>query len=1320
MVFLCLIFWTCLRNIVICNDDIEECIPENFPELSPKSIFYPYINEKFVLALLSNCVEPTSATIVFNQAARISQTITDPIFSINLKQINFYSQKEVIDVNISFQSLQSFSTMNITRINLTILSIMNLPVNSMVYFKNDGNLINGNFLSFEANLQMIPFKDIDKYLTINFLISSTFNFRIESYELDDEKTRSIVIGKDATTYFGKTIYESYFKNSRFHIFFNQYSHNLKINIEHDDNVETLAIPAETFFEFHYEMEERELQPTNISVTIDSHSSFSQIASTIPIIYFITNSFFINIFPNLVTNSISIAFVDSIKSLFYMDPIVSPLAIYDDDRYFDIKTCFNYKSFCYRVNNRTEDISPLLGRYKIMNYLSIIYSEPLKIDFTPLTYHNHYTFFFEGTEKEKSQFEIANFNSKMTADFSLTNCTLTLNDQIISVDMDPILVNSVITNPEKMNILTKSCLISDLSPCENKRYKDVSVYVDVTSDLTVTLSNQSAIFNDTPILMRSDKLYADRIHIILNVPDNNVFKLTFQIDQATQHAYPLTFSIFSINKIDVYFDMDSFTSSKLVKPVELNFTYYFQSTMSFKIHEVPKNVVIKSYSPVDDRVYFDMAPLNISNVKICYPYLLCSDEKSEFNNLFINLNSINPELEIIRNRLDLSANSEIFQTFTIFYPPNTLPSLYNSLYNDLELDKFYKNIELVADSSIITPPIVSIMTDLEFNAESLIIDNIEVYLNKNWKIPVLKMKNNGVLRASQNVTTKYTEVDSLRIGQIRNILFDSLLIKAALYEEKPLTIIFDTDKITIDKEEIPIFTNFSLKFLFTQEKIITRNLKINLHTVEGAKIKDTIFEFENVRTKIEVLISSEYSKISNSPFYTFISSNRLEVEIKNAVSPLRYEYKSTSGEIFEEFPIKNNKILYLCYSNQNLFYDSCFNLSQTIHFFFKRFSSNEELINIIKSSLITTFDELNIHAFSPINISINFKEIGKSSDVLHITGTDEESLISLVFDETCKMEYFSASEIKIKVIDSKLIANTIDLNHGHMDGEVSADILNGTIFDTQKIRGSVSELYLNYTFNEAKLFVSSEIINNSNLQHKNLNENKNVSDNKNTNDHKNRKEKSESFQLNKKRCLSENHNNQNSVIALIGFSKRNIEIDSIDVIVNEIDALNIYYVLRLRKLDELTFSIKEIPDSKTFNFIITLPKYDFTNSFTGKSELSLKFDETWKQFDVDGFIEDNEKIKINIICQFLNKITYYAENVPNIVIVNATNGNEIGKHVTYTKVIDFHQNNNVFFMSFLILIVVIITCGVLLVVLVIKRMKNVKNIQNNFDVDEPPI
>ncbi|OHT08488.1 hypothetical protein TRFO_23004 [Tritrichomonas foetus] len=242
------LFWIIsLKKFLLCFDDTDACSEDNLADFSDKYVIYPFINEKFVFSFLQNVKDNASITLVFGKSTDFLQTIDHPI-STSVNELHFYTNYENIQVSIYLQPIQQFTKLNITKLILDINQIFYLPTGSMVYFFNEGSLLNGQNVIFEPTMeQSIIFHDFEKYTEIGMMEYVRLNIRIDAKEILTIKNNSIVISKEFTSYFGKKIN---FKSLNFHIYLNKQNPHLTINIEHEDNIQSFDISYATFY-FYY-------------------------------------------------------------------------------------------------------------------------------------------------------------------------------------------------------------------------------------------------------------------------------------------------------------------------------------------------------------------------------------------------------------------------------------------------------------------------------------------------------------------------------------------------------------------------------------------------------------------------------------------------------------------------------------------------------------------------------------------------------------------------------------------------------------------------------------------------------------------------------------------------------------------------------------------------------------------------------------------------------------------------------------------------------------------------------------------------------------
>ncbi|OHT08486.1 hypothetical protein TRFO_23002 [Tritrichomonas foetus] len=980
---------------------------------------------------------------------------------------------------------------------------------------------------------------------------------------------------------------------------------------------------------------------------------------------------INIITNKKTESIGIAFADSNQRVYYAYPIIATIMLFFDNMTEDISNCNNLYIYCYQVEDNSENLGHIFSNIRSTDYMYIYFSEPLTLDIESLLHFSLYSISIIGENSDKSYILLTN-NQKLVLSINLINSTLEFLDDTAYLESDPYIENGKIIDMEKLIIQNKNCDLTELSLCLGTHYEEINIITIVTSNIDIVLNNDGMIVNGIPVMAGEENLNSEKLNILFMFVSLGEYNLTFQMDPNSYKSHPVTFQILTYHKMNVYFDINSFDRD-LMTPVELNFTYFSQDYISFFVHEVPeRNVILKVFSPSNDNSFFDMSPISVSQMGICFPQMICIPNQVDDYLYF----SYGGDLDLVKNRINNSKESENFQKLTITYPYlyADIPYLYKTVYDDLDLDKFDRNLEFVGDPHIILPQ-VEIETEKDFNGKRLTVDNIVLVINKHWILPELIMNNDGII-TSNGTTAQYAEVDSSNIDKVRRIYFDTLLVRTPLIDGEILNILFETNRITINNRSIPLFTNFTLKFLFTQDVIKSEHLNVYLDTISESAVKSATFIFANVRTKVDVYFSNEFPKISNSPFFLFISENHLEVEIKNVNQPIRYRYENSNGEIYEEFPINNYEEIYICYSNQSIFYDDCYNLSQTISYYFKKIDDDYELHHLLQSKVSKTFKELHLYLFSPIDITLNFRDLDLIPNQLFIIGNEtieeeeNQSKISIFLPENRKFELLKANNVFITVENATLQSDSIDLYHCTLEARVNVSQFNCTIFDVSSLKGRINTLNLNYTF--------------SNSQWKNI----------------------------KKTGLNVS-NNINSSQKIIQFSENSLNIDSNQVYLSDISVQKTFYELFFTESETIYFDFSEISKETNYNFIITFKEFDEKDElYNQKKSLVIRFTNSWKNFNYQSQSKILIKIDRNSLNEHflkLHSIIYYSEEIPSFVVLTVVNGSDLIYPPETERKSNKQDNISVAVIGCSVVCIITILCGV---ILLCKYKSNLKKDHEN--------
>ncbi|OHT10615.1 hypothetical protein TRFO_20024 [Tritrichomonas foetus] len=1259
MLFLFFDFIISIRNIAVCFDKGVICTRDEFPNLPKKTIFYPFIKHSLSIALLTQCLEETAAYAIFSENADFIIDMS-MIMTVSLKELHFMTENDDIMINFSFSSMCSFNTLNVTKLTLNILSELYMAYNSMVYYFDNGSIINPHLISIYCLDRMIPYVDFNKTKKLNFYTTSNFNLMINYDSLENEFIEIVFkLDQNKILLADKVVEYSDFayldNNLIFNFFLSKQSKSIKFILGYVENVQVSALSSYKFQFFSTVDGIGSESEVNIDI-VTEQDWVDKSFGFIPIFYFKEMFPFIHLNTNIQTQTFSIAFYDYSGIIIYNYPIVLQMYLFFDNIPFD-SLCYDGILVCFHVNENIDaNMDNIFLQYRYVNALSIIFSSYLQINLSALTINGYYTFQITGTDINKSIINVTDCQESNT-DWLLFDCSIIFPIKTIEIPNIPYLANAQILNPEVLHIVEIFCNYDDLSSCIDIDCEVAQIFYPLTTAIEFVFYDDKVIAYGVEVKFgKNNPIKAKTLHLTFDLGNFYGNSINIKLDSTATNIPPVFITpLNSYMQYKINFVLSSF-EKELNRPFEVTFQTLYILSGNLRIGEVPKNVIIKAIDLSNENILYDMSPINVSTFSICYPGTICN-EYSTVDYLFYFQDYFKGDFEMkeIKNRLDNSRNSQTFENLLIVYSTlYYIQPISFDIFDTLNLDLFYNNLIFKGDNIMMFPSIV-INSIKQFNAKSLTINNARLSISAIWHIPILRLINNGVLNSANTISAGYLEIDSINIYCLNSINCNEILINIALYNY-PLDINIGGQYLSIGlagTSNIPQNGKVTLKF--SQNQYYDDLLLLSFYSLPNSSPPNIIFDFTSIRSFLLLNFSDGWDSNTNSPKYKIIVNDSKLIDIQGMQKNIQIEYVDQKDNIIYQFPTYLNNEISFCCSNYHQMNDYCYNVSKTIGLSFVKLIRDEnEISNILKNTDFMMLNSMFIYIDQISYFNIDLQNLLLNPKELYISGNQIENN-SLNIDlnmenEANRIQRLQIFNSNVSLGRSLIKIESIDLNNGKLDANIDSNTLKACIDDIENIKGNVKSLTLNYSNPFA-------------------NETMNI-------------------------C----------------FTKDGLLVDLIHVNIEGINALNIVYELIFNKTTTIVYSFQETPKIKEYNFRLLFT--DQKAGYIDKRSIAIKFDESWN--DNYMLLDDgsgNENITINLTQKGLQQVYYYPQDTPNRVNLWIDKGTILYKITSSIELTNNSTNSNH-------LVVFLSSCGLLFVIVffgcfsILKLRRKIILYQNN--------
>ena len=1206
----------CEKILVGCFDNNIKCSSESLKELPFDSECYDFISSDFLNALINNKKGITSIIIVFSQDSDFElPEITSADINIKL-----YSPYEDITIRLSSTNENvNLLALNVSRVKVILENKMTLMMNSGVYFENGGDIENKENIVITPTSRKLPLIDIDKYKLVSFTSSAFLNLFINNYEFQNN---IITIDLSTINCFGYHIPLNYYSIHQVRIYINYYynSNYDDIILDYVPRFSEVSLSLVSIF-FEYILHDHERNSLNHPIFIRTNTDWSGISfMSTPTFEFCSFSSTIKLNSDIKENNIKILLLDDINMITYIYPNNIIIHLNYDDTLLSAN-CYTKNALCIRPDEEPERFEQTLTDYA-GDYITIWLKKSRTIDLSNLNFGTYLNIEIHGDTSNigSSHLTFSDINIPLTKKMGLLiyYCIVTFPNKTIRCD-NQYLHQSSITNPQYIAIVSTSCLITNLEPCQNTHFEEIFIGASVDDPTIITLYENKLTYNNYEF----DHTKFNTEKLIFQLYPFNFDHIYITVDPDLQDGSkvePLNlFYLVPFFKVHIEFDIESFESKENTK-FEIEAQGIADGDPIITFDSIPNNVHFKKFNALDNSIIFDNSPIEIESFGICHPGTYCS-ESSTSNHIHFHTDMTDYTLETVQNRLNNSINSDKFSKFKISYSYiNDLnyPQGYD-IYDSLELDLFTKQL-LFTSSNVDIVPTIELSTTRSFHGESLTVDRIILSIQTLWHIPILKMINGGFIKSTKSISTQYAEIDLENVELLNNMNFQTIHINIQLGNTESIVISSDNIQIGSKAFNIKGYNNNNLNLvnitlIFSQT--VNEKSTVNFDIEQGINPPNFIFNFISVQSSVDFIFSNKWKYILNSPLYTFISNHNFEVEIQGAQHPIQYVYRDPLGTIFEEFPVSSQNRITVCCSPPHQINDYCHNLSTSYTSFFKRFTDISSLISIFNSfeDMVEEFNiithgnnnkfTLDLNSFQILPKKINFTGIESyTAFYLHFDENTRNSIQEIIIDGVeLHIDSFEGKELSFKT-------EYIYLKNGNLYSKIDTYLLSTSLTDLSHIFGEIDRLILNYTCDNYQTI--------STIQHT-TSLLKSVASYKHINS-----------------SLRLTIGNNETVIGSKIFTYSQLTINSIE------------YDITYSQTTNLTLSIQSIPRGNK----ITIYNHFIESNHDGNEEVFLifLFDETWNHYS-----ESLKNYELNILSDKSNAIFYTAENIPNIFKIVNING-----------------------------------------------------------------